>query len=409
VSNPGYGPRRKIYSVIQITQYIRELLEGDILLNGVFVEGEISNYRPNKSGHMYFTLKDDDAAINCVMFRSYASGQPFEPENGMKMLVGGYVSLYEKTGQYQLYAQVLQPVGVGALHLAYEQLKRKLEDEGLFDAARKRGIPAFPSRVAVVTSPSGAVARDIINIAGRRNRGVELVIVPTPVQGPLAAREIAEAIRLADRRAMADVIILARGGGSMEDLWAFNEEPVARAVYASRTPVVSAIGHETDYTIADFAADLRAPTPSAAAELVIPRLDEMRGAVMRLKTQLCAAASFLLAGKREQAMVFKNSRALAGYRALIKRRGELLAAGRERLARSMDRRLRELRTGHRARAAALDALSPLKAIERGFCAVFDEGGAMMTSADAFEIGDAMRVKFRDGDLRAVVSGKDLSI
>jgi len=402
VINPERSPKRKVYSVFQITQYIRELLEGDILLNGVFVEGEISNYRPNQSGHLYFTLKDDYAAINCVMFRSYAAGQPFEPENGMKMLVGGYISLYDKTGQYQLYARVMQPVGVGALHLAFEQLKRKLEDEGLFDAARKRGIPAYPSKVAVVTSPTGAVVRDVINIAGRRNPGVRLVIVPAAVQGRGAAQEIAAAIKFADKYAGADVIILARGGGSIEDLWAFNEEAVARAVYASRTPVVSAVGHETDYTIADFAADLRAPTPSAAAELVVPMLGDMRAAAARLKKQLDEAAFFLLNDKRERSLVLLKSRAYAEYAASVRRKRDLLAYAAGNLARSMNGRLRELHAEHKARIAALDALSPLKALERGFCAAFDENGAMRTSAAAFAPGDAMRVRFHDGDVNATV-------
>ena len=260
---------RKIYSVSQINRYIRGVLENDVILSGVWVRGEISNFKKHTSGHLYFTLKDSDGAISCIMFKGDADIMPFVPENGMSAVIYGYVSLYEKTGQYQLYAQIIEPYGIGSLAAAYEQLKRKLSEEGLFDEDFKRPICRFPKKIAVITSPTGAAIRDIINISHRRNPAAEIVVVPVLVQGERAADTIVQAIKDVNEWKKADTIIVARGGGSIEDLWAFNEEKVARAIFASNIPVISAVGHETDFTIADFVSDLRAPTPSAAAELAV--------------------------------------------------------------------------------------------------------------------------------------------
>ena len=250
----------KIFTVGQINRYIRNLLENDFILSSLLVKGEISNFKAHSSGHLYFTLKDASGALSCVMFRQDAAGLPFEPENGMQVVVYGHVSLYEKTGQYQLYAEFLEPLGIGTLQVAFEQLKEKLAAEGLFDGDFKREIPKNPSCIAVITSPTGAAVRDIMQIVKRRDPNVKVAIFPTLVQGEQAAVDIVHSLKLVNEWGKADVIILGRGGGSMEDLWCFNDENVARAVFASEIPVISAVGHETDFTITDFVADMRAYT-----------------------------------------------------------------------------------------------------------------------------------------------------
>ena len=301
-----------VYTVSQINGYIRRLIDNDVFLSQLYIEGEISNLILHPSGHIYFSLKDSTGAINCVMFRSYAEKLAFMPENGGAVLAGGRVSLYEKTGKYQFYVDYMQPAGKGKLYLAFEELKKRLEAEGLFDSSKKKPIPQFPKTIAVVTSPSGAAVRDIINVAGRRDPSVRLVIMPVLVQGENAAEDIARGIALVNEWGGADTIIVGRGGGSMEDLWAFNEETVARAVMAARAetavkvatravtreetkaviPVISAVGHEIDFTIADFVSDFRAPTPSAAAELAVPAAEPVqrrfRTAVRQMDTAFAA-------------------------------------------------------------------------------------------------------------------------
>ena len=272
----------KVYTVSQINNYIKRILENDVLLSDVYIEAEISNFKAHTSGHLYFTLKDSGAAINAVMFRSYAERLKFMPESGMKVVARGYISLYEKTGQYQLYVNSMEPAGIGALYLAYEQLKARLEKAGVFDQKYKKPIPQMPKTVAVITSPTGAAVRDIINVAGRRNPNVEIVIVPTLVQGKNAGPEIVNAIEKVNKWNKADTIILGRGGGSIEDLWAFNEEIVAIAIFDSHIPIISAVGHETDFTIADFISDMRAPTPSAGAEIAVPEGNAINEKVVNL-------------------------------------------------------------------------------------------------------------------------------
>ena len=259
-----------VYTVSQINGYIKRLIDSDVFLSGLHIEGEISNFKLHSSGHLYFSLKDKTGSIDCVMFRSAAQYLEFMPKNGDAVLVGGRVSLYEKTGKYQVYVDYMQPAGLGALHAEFEKLKQKLAAEGLFDEKFKKPIPEYPKTVALVTSPTGAAVRDMIDVSRRRNPSIKLVIVPVLVQGENAAADIAKGIELVNEWGGADTIIVGRGGGSMEDLWAFNEEIVARAIFKSEIPVISAVGHEVDFTIADFAADFRAPTPSAAAELAIP-------------------------------------------------------------------------------------------------------------------------------------------
>ncbi len=259
-----------IFTVTEINKYIKEILTKDSILSNLYVKGEISNYKPHYSGHMYFTLKDEKSIIKCVMFKGQTAGLKFIPENGMRVIVAGYVSVFERDGQYQLYVEELQPDGIGNLYLAFEQLKKKLEAEGLFDKAAKKKLPYLPKSIGVITSSTGAVIRDIINVVKRRFPNMQIKIYPVAVQGEQAAPSISKAIKILNKLNCVDIIILARGGGSLEELWPFNEEMVARSIYESTIPIISAVGHETDFTIADFVSDVRAPTPSAAAEIVVP-------------------------------------------------------------------------------------------------------------------------------------------
>lgn len=265
-----------IFSVSQLTRYIKEVFDFDEVLNDVIVKGEVSNFKLHSSGHMYFTLKDNEAKIKCVMFKGYSSRLKFMPEDGMNIIAYGSVTVYERDGQYQLYCSKLEPDGYGSLYLAFEQLKEKLLKEGLFDEKYKKKLPVFPRKIGVVTSSTGAVIRDIINVSSKRFCGISILLYPAKVQGDGAAESIVEGIRYFNTRDDIDVIIIGRGGGSIEELWAFNEEIVARAIFESRIPVISAVGHETDYTIADFVADVRASTPSHAAEIAVPRFDELK-------------------------------------------------------------------------------------------------------------------------------------
>jgi exodeoxyribonuclease VII large subunit len=320
-------------------------------------------------------MKDRTAALSAVMFESFADGLTFAPDDGVKVIAFGRVSLYEKTGKYQLYVTHMEPAGVGALYASFMALKAKLEKEGLFDAARKRPIPDYCETVAVVTSPTGAVARDIIRIARERNKGVKIALAPVVVQGDAAGESVANAIRLVNEWAKADVIIVGRGGGSIEDLWAFNEEIVARAIFASKTPVVSAVGHETDVTIADFAADLRAPTPSAAAEIVTRGKDERVRALEESISALDYAIDVYLGRKRQEIAAFETAKKNAASR--VEREKRKLAA-------KMD---------------SLRQLSPLNTLRRGFAAVYSEKGAAL-SASEFQAGSALKARFKDGIVKA---------
>lgn len=278
-----------VLTVSELNRYIKEIISGDLILSNIWVKGEISNYKYHYSGHIYFTLKDEKSLIKCVMFKGQTYGLKFSPDNGMKVLAKGYVSVYERDGQYQLYVEEMQPDGLGNLYLAFEQLKKKLEQEGLFDVSRKKRLPYLPSSIGVITSSTGAVIRDIINVATRRFPNVNIKLYPVAVQGEQAAPTICRAIEVFNRLKCVDVIILARGGGSLEDLWPFNEEVVARSIFKSEIPIVSAVGHETDFTIADFVSDVRAPTPSAAAEIVVPEKRILKQKITDIRMRLLNA------------------------------------------------------------------------------------------------------------------------
>ena len=354
----------RIYSVSELTAELKALLENTF--TGVWVEGEISNFKHHTSGHMYFTLKDDRGQLRAVMFRGSNRGLQFRPEDGLAVIVFGNVTIYEPRGEYQVYVEYMEPKGLGALQLAFEQLKTRLETEGLFDPARKRPIPLLPKKIGLVTSPSGAAIRDILQIIHRRFANVQVLIFPVRVQGEGAAAEIVEGVECLNKRGDLDVLIVARGGGSIEDLWAFNEEVVARAIYASQTPVISAVGHETDFTIADFVADVRAPTPSAAAELVISRKAELSQRVDDLFSRLVSHMRYRAERSGERLRSLERHLRLLSPLERVKRQRERLRDGALALQSSMSHRLALWRGDLRTAAARLDSLSPLAILARGY-------------------------------------------
>lgn len=395
----------KVFSVGQINRYIKNLLENDFILSSLLVKGEISNFKAHSSGHWYFTLKDAQGAISCVIFKQDAMQIPFEPENGMQVVLCGQVSLYEKTGQYQLYGEFMQPVGMGALQLAFEQMKIKLAEEGLFDPDFKREIPEHVDTIAVITSPTGAAVRDIIQISKRRDPRVKIAVFPTLVQGESAAEDIVKSLKLANQWKKADVIILGRGGGSMEDLWAFNEEIVARAIFASEIPVISAVGHETDFTIADFVSDLRAPTPSAAAELATTHLDSIKADVELLTDRLDREMQDILMVSERRLNYLKERPVLKRPLERIRRMQNDLERKERLLQRETLRRLEKETARIEAAAARLSAVSPFSIMKRGYAVLMDEAGQPLTTAAAADVGQAVEIRMQDGILSAEITGK----
>lgn len=395
----------KVFTVGQINRYIKNLLENDFILNSLLVQGEISNFKAHSSGHWYFTLKDTQGAISCVIFRQDAMQIPFLPENGMKVILYGHVSLYEKTGQYQLYGEFLEPIGMGALQIAFEQMKEKLAAEGLFDADFKREIPDHVECIAVITSPTGAAVRDIIQIAKRRDPRVKIAVFPTLVQGENAAADIVKSLKLANDWGKADVIILGRGGGSMEDLWAFNEEIVARAIFASELPVISAVGHETDFTIADFVSDLRAPTPSAAAELATESLDSVKEDLTELTDRLDRDVQAVLTSSKRRLDFLKERPVLKRPLEGIRRTQMYLEEKERLLLRETLRKLEKDKQKLAVAEAGLQAVSPFSIMQRGYAMLMDTKGKPVTTAEAAAVGQALQVRMKDGILQAEVTGK----
>lgn len=397
----------KIFTVGQINRYIRNLLENDFILSSLLVKGEISNFKSHSSGHLYFTLKDASGALSCVMFRQDAAGLPFEPENGMQVVVYGHISLYEKTGQYQLYAEFMEPLGIGALQVAFEQLKEKLAEEGLFDGDFKREIPKNPSCIAVITSPTGAAVRDILQIVKRRDPNVKVAIFPTLVQGEQAAADIVRSLKLVNEWGKADVIILGRGGGSMEDLWCFNDENVARAVFASEIPVISAVGHETDFTITDFVADMRAPTPSAAAELATTPLAERREAFHRLELRLERDVSALLTSCRRRLDLLKSRPVMERPLERIYRTMMDVEETQQRLDKEMTNRLMQRAERWQYLTNRLEAASPLAVMSRGYVMAVTSSGNLLTSVKQAEVGDRVTLHLQDGKIETNIQEKEV--
>jgi len=443
------APERKVWSVSELTARIRDLLA--VEFPDIWVEGEVSNCHEAQSGHLYFTLKDARAQVRCVCFRNQARLLKFRPEDGLHITVRGSVSVYEQRGEYQIYVEHIEPVGLGALQLAFEQLKKRLAAEGLFDPARKKPLPVLPRRIGLVTSPRGAAARDVVRILRRRFPNVHLILYPVRVQGEGAANDIVEAVRFFNAKQLVDVMILARGGGSLEDLWAFNEERVARSIAASAVPIISGVGHETDFTIADFVADLRASTPSAAAEIVVQTRQEFDRHLGRLGQQIAQRMRYILLEWRQRVrelaahrgfrrleeflrqyrqqldeLVGRLSVALGGRLDLVQRRlttietrlaavdfRARIGALRLRLAQRvadlrarMERALVAKRQRLERLRVQLDERSPLRVLERGYAIVYDAAGNILRAAEQVAIGDEIAVQLTRGRLAAEVKKKE---
>ena len=395
-------------TVSQLNRYLKAKFEEDGNLSSVFLTGEISNFTNHyKSGHLYFSLKDESASVRAVMFSSQAARLRFLPKDGMKVIVRGRVGIYEASGQYQVYVTDMQPDGLGALNLAYEQLKEKLEKEGLFASERKRPIPAFPNRIGVVTSPTGAAVEDIKQILKRRYPIAEVILAPVLVQGAGAAPQIVEAIRRFNQIRDIDVLIVGRGGGSLEDLWAFNEEIVARAVASSQIPIISAVGHETDFTICDFVADLRAPTPSAAAELATPDKAELLEYLSGCRYALLHSMQSRIQQWRQQLDHLNDCRYLQDPNTLVSDRKEALFILSKELRSQMERILLNKKTDFSTLAGKLDGLSPLKILERGFVNATDQSGQLIDSISNVTIGDNITLRAKDGKIHCTVDATEL--
>ena len=394
-------PSYNAISVTELNKYIKDKIDKDEMLNNVFVKGEISNYKHHYTGHLYFTLKDENSLIKCIMFKGYAANLKFEPKDGMKVTIFGSVSVFERDGVYQIYVKAMQEDGIGSLYKAYEEMKAKLEKEGLFDQSHKKKIPLMPRCIGVLTSNTGAVIRDIINVSTRRNPNVYIKLLPVPVQGPGAAEKIVDAIKLMNEKKLADVIIVARGGGSLEDLWPFNEEIVARAIYDSELPVISAVGHETDFTIADFVADLRAPTPSAAAELAVPNIADIKlkldGYNNRYKLALKKKVEFMKL-RYEKCM---NSRVFKEPLQKINEKYILIDMKVKTMQNSISNIYNSKKTNMIKHIAKLDALSPLKTLTRCY-SIVQSNGKVVKSVNQIKKDDEIDIRLIDGKAKAKV-------
>lgn len=390
----------------QVGQYIKGFMDRDRVLSGLLVRGEISNYKLYPSGHHYFTLKDGEGALRCVMFRGDASSLRFRPQNGMQVIAAGRVTVFPRDGQYQLYCVRLTPEGAGDLHVAFEQLKEKLLREGLFDRSRKKPIPRYPQRIALVTSPAGAAVRDMLRILKARWPMARVAVLPVRVQGEGAAEEIAGAIRWCCMTKSADLIITGRGGGSMEDLWAFNEEVVARAIYEADIPVISAVGHEPDVTIADFVADLRAATPSNAAELAVPDQNELRVLLGQSERRLEQGIQRLLTLRREQLNRLGKSRSMTDPGSYVRDKRLLLDYQSRRLTHGLDKSVAGQKERLARLAAALDAMSPLKVLGRGYAIAQKKDGTVIASVEHTEPGEHFTLRLRDGRLHCRMEEKE---
>lgn len=394
---------RKVFTVIEITRKIRSLLEGSF--GNIWVSGEISNYRKAASGHIYFTLKDESAVIKAVLFKGYQQNIHFKTGDGLKVIAHGNIDVFDKRGEYQIIIDLMEPEGIGDLQLAFEKLKQRLQKEGFFDESHKKKIPAFPDSIGVITSQTGAALRDILNITARRYKGIRIIIYPVLVQGDGAAEEIAAAINTANRRMEADVLIVGRGGGSIEDLWPFNEEIVARAIYDSKIPVISAVGHEIDFTISDFVADLRAPTPSAAAELVVKNKEELLKSSKELITRLYSSIDRLISYKKEKVSFYSIDFMSRRIIDALHKKNLIL----DDVAKSITNRVEAVIIKNRGRfektVGQLNALSPLNTLARGFAAVsrLPENTPVFSVRDV-DRGDDIKTILKDGTLFSTIKG-----
>ena len=396
---------QNVLSITQLNEYIQQKLDNDMLLNQVAVRGEISNYKMYPSGHHYFTLKDEGSALKCVMFKGNAFRLRFRPENGMKVIAMGKVSVYPRDGAYQLYCTAMAMDGVGDLYAAFEQMKKKMAAQGLFDPAHKKPIPQFPGTIGIVTSSAGAAVHDMLRILRKRYPLTQVKLLPVRVQGVEAPGEIATAIRYANHHKLCDLLIVGRGGGSMEDLWAFNEEIVAWAIYESEIPVISAVGHEPDVTISDFVADLRAATPSNAAELAVPDMDALLQNLDEKSAAMVSSLQRQLKGARQHLSVLAASPALQSPTGYLEQKEKQVEYLKNRLISAQNRNLASKQQRYIQNVAKLDAMSPLKVLTRGYAMAENEEGQLVRSVHQVQSGDTLNIRFGDGAVKTTVCDK----
>lgn len=397
------GADKLTYTVSQLNNYVKTMIDSDPCLTYIYVVGEISNFTNHyKTGHFYLTLKDSSSAIKAVMFRSNAARIKFEPQNGMKVICRGRASLFERDGSFQFYIDEMQPDGAGALQVAFEQLCEKLKNEGLFDEAHKKPIPKFPERIAVITSPTGAAVQDIKNVISRRCPCVEVVMCPVLVQGDGAAAQLCEAVEKVNELNCADVIIIGRGGGSIEDLWAFNDETLARTIFNSKIPMISAVGHEIDFTVCDFVSDLRAPTPSAGAELAVPDINDVRFMLSRLEGGVLSAYGNRISNLRSRVKLSAESYVLKNPENYISALRERLNLNSTKMKSSYSNRLSESREAFAALCAKLDAMSPLATIARGYSVAYVDKKPIKSVVEV-NLNDCLNVKLVDGVINCTVN------
>ena len=397
--------RPTVLTVTQLNNYVKRLLDGDYSLNCVFMVGEISNFNNHyRTGHMYFTLKDENSAIKAVMFKSNAQRLRFMPEDGMSVIVRGRVSLFEAAGAYQIYIDDMQPDGVGALTLQFEQLKRKLAEEGLFDASHKKSLPPFPEKVGIITSPTGAAVQDIKNILSRRFPCAEAILYPVSVQGENSENQLVKAVNYFSGTGSVDVVIIGRGGGSIEDLWSFNSEKLARAIYDCKVPIISAVGHETDFTISDFVADRRAETPSAAAEMVVPDMAELKKQLNSMSYEIMSLIRSMISESRESLNAIKNNNCLKDPFNTINIKRMMLDGTEIKLNSFAKTEIQKYRLDFSSTVAKLNALSPLNVLARGYSVAYSNG-KIVNSSDNLTVGDNLSIDFYNGS--AVCEIKEL--
>ncbi len=401
---PQTRDNRNVMTVTQLKNCIKTIIDSTDFLANVYIKGEISNFTNHyKTGHFYFTLKDEGSLLKAVMFRGSAAKLPFIPENGMKVVVHGRISSFVRDGAYQLYADAMEPDGIGSLYFAFEQLKKKLDGEGLFADARKKPLPKIPTRIGIITSPTGAAIRDMINILGRRFPYAKITLYPALVQGNDAPPQLIAGLNYFNAARSVDVILIGRGGGSIEDLWAFNDENLARTVAASAIPVISAVGHETDFTICDFVADRRAPTPSAAAELAVPETAELQRKISNIVGRMDLLLGRQITAHRQTLRHLASSRALTNPATMLdEKRMSLVYLG-EKLDRAAEQTLQSRRFALAQTTAKLDALNPLAILTRGYSALFDEQGSVVASTKQLAVGDTLTLRLSDGQAKATVT------
>ena len=397
---------QNVLSITQLNEYIRGRMDSDPLLAQVAVRGEISNYKQYPSGHHYFTLKDEGSALRCVMFKGNAMRLRFRPENGMKIIAMGKVSVYPRDGAYQLYCTAMTMDGVGDLYAAFEQLKKKLAAQGLFDPAHKKLLPRYPGTIGIITSSAGAAVHDMLRILRKRYPLSRVRLLPVRVQGAEAPGEIAAAIGYANHYHLADLLIVGRGGGSIEDLWAFNDEQVAYAIYHSEIPVISAVGHEPDVTISDYVADLRAATPSNAAELAVPDQDALRQSLDAMSNAMASSLNRQVKAARQHLMVLSASKALQGPTGYLEQRNQSVELLKNRMIAAQNQNITRAKQRYIAQISKLEAMSPLKVLTRGYSMVQTERGEVVRSVSQVSLGERIRVRLSDGTLSATVMKKE---